>query len=118
MSNTTYPPSSQGVVGTVDQSDYSVTGAFSTYTGKFQNVDRDARYAAPEQHFDQNSKAFRQMGFYFDTDKYQEERSQQRMEERMNPRKTQKLSKKDVEFYKQRKKEKKLRSLKARFGPD
>lgn len=84
-------------------------------------MDRDPRFAAPDQYFDQTSKAFRQMNFYFDYDKYQEERAAQRMAElngEGKPRKQVKLTKKELEFYKQRKKEKKLSSLKQRFGGD
>ncbi|TPX63375.1 hypothetical protein SpCBS45565_g06667 [Spizellomyces sp. 'palustris'] len=100
--------------------DYTVTGAFNSRTGRFQNIDRDPRYAAPDQYFDQSSKAIRQMNFFFDYDKFQEERAANRiaeMDDESQVRK-QKLTKKDIEFYKQRKKEKKLKSLKARFGGD
>ncbi|KAI8919925.1 hypothetical protein DFJ77DRAFT_220695 [Powellomyces hirtus] len=107
------------IVGSVDQSDYTVMGAFSTRTGRFQNVDRDERFAAPEQYFDQHSKAVRQMSFFFDYDKYQDERAAQRQAEMAEgPRKPPKLTKKDVEFYKQKKKIKKLSSLRQRFGAD
>ncbi|KAJ3007865.1 hypothetical protein HKX48_008901 [Thoreauomyces humboldtii] len=108
-----------GVVGSVDQTDYAVTGSFSTRTGKFQNVDRDPRFAAPEQYFDQHSKASRQMSFFFDYDKFQEERAAERMKEMEGPAaKRAKLTKKDLQFYKQKKQEKKLSSLRTRFGPD
>ncbi|KND03789.1 uncharacterized protein SPPG_01245 [Spizellomyces punctatus DAOM BR117] len=109
------------VIGKIDYSDYTVTGAFNSRTGRFQNIDRDPRYAAPDQYFDQSSKAIRQMNFFFDYDKFQEERAAKRLAEMDGEgqvRKQQKLTKKDIEFYKQRKKEKKLKSLKARFGGD
>ncbi|KAI8820789.1 uncharacterized protein EV422DRAFT_63453 [Fimicolochytrium jonesii] len=111
-----------GVIG-VD-SDYTVTGAFNPRTGRFQNPDRDERFAAPDQYFNQNTKAARQMSFYFDYDKYQEERAAKRMAEMSEEggegggKRQKKLTKKELEMFKQKKKEKKLGALRARFGAD
>ncbi|KAJ3187856.1 hypothetical protein HDU85_006249 [Gaertneriomyces sp. JEL0708] len=108
------------VTGRVDYSDYTVTGGFNPRTGRFQNIDRDPRFAAPEQYFDQYSKSARQMNFFFDYEKYQEERAAKRLAEMQEggPKKQPKLTKKDIEHYKQKKKQKKLRNLLAKFGDD
>ncbi|KAJ3162150.1 hypothetical protein HDU86_005848 [Geranomyces michiganensis] len=109
----------QLIIGSV-QSDYTTIGAFSTRSGRFQNVDRNARFAAPEKYYDQSSKAMRQLGSFFDYEKFQAERAAERMTHekdggKVNPPT---LTKKQVEFYKKKKKMKKLSSLRSRFGGD
>ncbi|KAJ3170070.1 hypothetical protein HDU87_008845 [Geranomyces variabilis] len=110
---------SKPIIGSV-QSDYTTIGAFSTRSGRFQNVDRDARFAAPEKYYDQSSKAMRQMGIFFDYEKFQSERAADRMAkgDEASKRRPPTLTKKQVEYYKQKKKLKKLSSVRTRFGGD
>lgn len=65
-------------------------------------------------HPDQNARAFRQMNFFFDVDKYQQDRAL----DRAKPKQNIKLSKKQLEAFKQKKIDKKRKSLLARMGPD
>ncbi|KAI8588276.1 hypothetical protein BDZ88DRAFT_453191 [Geranomyces variabilis] len=110
---------SKPIIGSV-QSDYTTIGAFSTRSGRFQNVDRDSRFAAPEKYYDQGSKALRQMSVFFDYEKFQSERAADRMAngEEAGKSRPRTLTKKQVEYYKQKKKLKKLSSLRTRFGGD
>ncbi|KAJ3032481.1 hypothetical protein HDV00_007446 [Rhizophlyctis rosea] len=115
---TTSKPVGASTPGKVDYSDYTVSGSFDVRTGRFRNTS-DPRFAAPDLYFDQASKAARQMNFYFNYDQYQEERAAERMamEAGGGPiRKEKKLTKKELEFYKQRKKEKKMASFIAKYA--
>ncbi|KAJ3196670.1 hypothetical protein HK101_008124 [Irineochytrium annulatum] len=97
--------------------DYSLSATFNQKTGRFQ-PDRFASNA--ESYFNPNAKAERQMAHFFDIDRYQEERNMMRMQEMMDPNRNKKvkLTKRDLEKFKKKNKEKKLRSLLKRFGPD
>ncbi|KAI8912545.1 hypothetical protein EDD86DRAFT_245438 [Gorgonomyces haynaldii] len=72
-------------------------------------------YVAPTGNQYDYSKAMRQMSFYFDVDKYQRERA---LEILSGKDKQKKLTKKQVEHYKKKNKEKKIKSLLRRMGPD
>ncbi|KAI8834705.1 hypothetical protein BC829DRAFT_406966, partial [Chytridium lagenaria] len=93
--------------------DITLSATFNQKTGRFQ-PDR----AGGDSYFNPNAKAERQMAHFFDIDQYQEERNMMRQQEAMNPQTKKKLTKKDIDRFKKKNKEKKLRSLLKRFGPD
>ncbi|KAJ3414038.1 hypothetical protein HDV05_007163 [Chytridiales sp. JEL 0842] len=95
--------------------DYTLAATFNSRTGRFQPA------ATLSSNFTPAQKAHRQMSYYFDVDKYQEERN---MEKMMSGTKTKeggvkkKLTRKELEMYKAKAKEKKMRSLRMRLGED
>jgi hypothetical protein len=97
--------------------DYTLSATFNRKTGRFQTDMTSA-----SSYFDPTSKAERQMSYYFDYGKYQEERNMQKQMEMMKSKSgggvQKKLTKKELDMFKQKTKEKKLRSLKKRFGDD
>ncbi|KAI8806158.1 hypothetical protein BJ742DRAFT_370979 [Cladochytrium replicatum] len=95
--------------------DYSVKGFFNPRTGKYQNVYRDARYN-PEEHFNQFNKAERQMSFYFDYSAYQDQRMADRAQAAAE--KPKKLTKKQVEMFKERRRMKKENALRKKYAED
>ncbi|CAG8573013.1 624_t:CDS:1 [Acaulospora morrowiae] len=90
--------------------DYKVTARFNARTGKFQ---RDPTLT-PEK-FSADSKAIRQMSYFFDYDKFAEQRSKKtKLDDSSGEiKENKKLNKKDIEFFKQKKKEKKEMKKKA-----
>ncbi|KAJ3105634.1 hypothetical protein HDU97_007841 [Phlyctochytrium planicorne] len=103
-------PSTAGFFG---PGDISMSATFNAKTGKFQ-PDR----SGGESYFNPSAKAERQMAHFFDIDRYQEERNLMKLQEAMMPQGKKKLTKKDIDKFKKKNKEKKLRSLLKRFGPD
>ncbi|KAJ3213858.1 hypothetical protein HDU67_002359 [Dinochytrium kinnereticum] len=98
---------------TFQPGDITLSATFNQKTGRFQ-PDR----AGGDSYFNPNAKAERQMAHFFDIDQYQDERNRMRMQEAMMPQAKKKLTKKDIDRFKKKNKEKKLRSLLKRFGPD
>ncbi|RIA99576.1 hypothetical protein C1645_278459 [Glomus cerebriforme] len=87
--------------------DYTLTARFNAKTGKFQ---RDPTMN-PEK-FSADSKAIRQMSYFFDYDQFAESRGSSASNKRLSSdgdsiRSPKKLNKKDIEMFKQKKKEKK-----------
>ncbi|KAJ3050434.1 hypothetical protein HK097_008612 [Rhizophlyctis rosea] len=113
------PAPAQPTKTPVDYSDYTMTASFDRRTGRFRPLS-DPRFADPRSHFDQASKAARQCNFFFDYEGYQQERAAKRMaleaEGGDGGKKEKKLTKKELEFYKNRKKEKKASALRARYA--
>ncbi|CAG8478265.1 10800_t:CDS:2 [Diversispora eburnea] len=73
-------------------SDYKLSARFNARTGKFQ---RDPTLT-PEK-FSAESKAFRQMSYFFDYDKFAEQRSKKvKLDESVEIKSTKKLNKKDI----------------------
>jgi hypothetical protein len=60
------------------------------------------------------SREFKQMSYYFDVDKYQQERAL----DRLQPKVTKKYTKKEIDKFKKQKHERKVASLLQRMGPD
>jgi hypothetical protein len=91
--------------------EYTATAQFNARTGKFTTQD-DASRLNPE-NLTIESRAKRQMQYYFDVDSYTEERNQEKayVEDGRAGKKKQ-LSRKEIEYFKKMKKEKK--SKKAR----
>ena len=78
----------------------------------YKNTDYSALESYPAAVTNDYSKAFNQMSFYFDVEKYQNERN-------LNRNKTvKKLSKAEIQRFKAKKLEKKRKSLIQRMGPD
>ncbi|CAG8541794.1 10358_t:CDS:1 [Acaulospora colombiana] len=89
--------------------EYKVTARFNARTGKFQ---RDPTLT-PEK-FSADSKAIRQMSYFFDYDKFAEQRSKKtKLDDSSEVKENKRLNKKDIEFFKQKKKEKKEMKKKA-----
>ncbi|KAJ3304971.1 hypothetical protein HDV03_002201 [Kappamyces sp. JEL0829] len=61
-----------------------------------------------------SSKEYKQMSYFFDVEKYQQERAL----DRMQPKVVKKYTRKEVEKFKKKKHEKKVASLLQRMGPD
>ncbi|CAO3635012.1 unnamed protein product [Cunninghamella echinulata] len=97
--NYNYYNTQQHQYGTMDP--YRFQAHFNTKTGRFQ-TDSDTEQYTME------SRAKRQMDHYFDSDAYQEQRNQQLHRGQKRP-----LSKKDVERFKQAKKEKKINKMRG-----
>ncbi|KAJ3117010.1 hypothetical protein HDU96_008181 [Phlyctochytrium bullatum] len=93
--------------------DIHLVATFNAKTGKFQ-ADR----TGSDSYFAPNAKAERQMAHFFDIDRYQEERNLMKLQQQLMPEGKKKLTKKDIDRFKKKNKEKKLRSLLKRFGPD
>ncbi|KAJ1559939.1 hypothetical protein HK096_010602 [Nowakowskiella sp. JEL0078] len=93
--------------------DYTVSGGFNPLTGKFQNMSTNARYR-PDEYFSQYNKAERQMNFFFDHDAYQQTRAEEVMKKHLE--KPKKLTKKEVEMFKQRKKAKKDEKMRKKYA--
>ncbi|GBB88819.1 hypothetical protein RclHR1_15410004 [Rhizophagus clarus] len=93
-----------------DGGDYKLTARFNARTGKFQ---RDPTLN-PEK-FSAESKAIRQMSYFFDYDQFAESRGSSASNKRLSSdaslgdsiKSPKKLNKKDIEMFKQKKKEKK-----------
>ena len=68
-------------------------------------IDSNAAFAARE---------YKQMSYFFDVEKYQQERAL----DRMKPKVVKKYTKKELDKFKQKKHEKKVASLLQRMGPD
>ncbi|KAI8898264.1 hypothetical protein BC833DRAFT_590415 [Globomyces pollinis-pini] len=79
----------------------------------FDDLVANPRYD-PSMQQNTHSKEFRQMNYYFDTEKYQRDRAL----DRAKPVVKKKYTKKELEKFKIKKKEKKVASLLARMGPD
>ncbi|KAJ3124070.1 hypothetical protein HK098_001395 [Nowakowskiella sp. JEL0407] len=93
--------------------DYSVSAGFNPLTGKFQNIAANDRYK-PEEYFSQLSKAERQMNFFFDLKQYQEQRAAEAMAKKNE--KPKRLSKKEVQMFKERKKIKKDEKMRKKYA--
>ncbi|KAI8803353.1 hypothetical protein BJ742DRAFT_502911 [Cladochytrium replicatum] len=109
------PTGDQTLAEKLGYEDYSVKGFFNPRTGKFQNVYRDARFN-PEEHFNQFNKAERQMSFYFDYSAYQDQRMADRAQAAAE--KPKKLTKKQVEMFKERRRLKKENALRKKYTED
>ena len=95
-----------------------MTASFDRRTGRFRPL-TDPRFADPQSYFDQASKAARQCNFFFDYEGYQQERAAKRLQleaQGGEAKKEKKLTKKELEFYKNRKKERKASALRARYA--
>ena len=60
------------------------------------------------------NRDFKQMSYYFDIEKYHQDRAQ----ERLQPKVVKKVTRKEIEKFKQKKHEKKVASLIQRMGAD
>lgn len=87
--------------------DYTISARFNSRTGKFQ---RDPTLT-PEK-FSSDAKAIRQMSYFFDYESFAEQRSK-RNKESSESKSNKKLNRKDIELFKQKKKERKEMKKKA-----
>ncbi|KAJ3028118.1 UNVERIFIED_CONTAM: hypothetical protein HDU68_002439 [Siphonaria sp. JEL0065] len=91
------------------QPDYTLSASFNARNGRFTSL------SGPNgTQFDHISKAERQMSHFFDIRQYQEDRNRERMERKP----VVKLTKKELEKYKEKSKMKKKERLLKRLGDD
>lgn len=101
----------------ISSADYTAVGYFDSRTGKFRRPEGDARVADPRAHFSDASKSARQMNFYFDYEAFADQRAQERAEAAANPQ-PKKITKKQIEEWKQKKEQKKRKRLLAEYGKE
>jgi hypothetical protein len=93
------------------QESYAATGYFNSKTGKFQSSTYDPKFV-PSAYFNPADRAARQMSGFFDYQQF----AQNPTTASMNRAPPKKLTKKEVEMYKKKRKEKKEANLRKKFA--
>jgi hypothetical protein len=109
---THYAPQQDKIADLPAQESYEASGFFNSKTGKFQSNTYDPKFV-PSAYFNPADRASRQMSGFFDYQQF----TQNPTTASMN-RQAKKLTKKEVEMYKKKRKEKKEANLRKKFAID